>query len=141
MKKKAKFLLIGVIGVSSFCILILFGFFIIPMMQSSSNNKIDKRSELLFEVTNITVKIDYSDVKDSEIFKNINLTNFKTTAFHALLNCCEVLTQDYGWGIYIKQINGVGEGWIYTVNNESLPNIPSNLFNLIDNDIVKWTHI
>ncbi len=141
MKKKAKFLLIGVIGVSSFCILILFGFFIIPMMQSSRNNKIDKRSELLFEVTNITVIIDYSDVKDSEIFKNINLTNFKTTAFHALLNCCEVVTQDYGWGIYIKQINGVGEGWIYTVNNESLPNIPSNLFNLIDNDIVKWTHI
>ncbi len=141
MKKKAKFLLIGVIGVSSFCILIFFGFFIIPMIQSSNNNKIENRSELLFEVTNITIIIDYSDVKDSEIFKNINLTNFKTTAFHALLNCCDVVAQDHGWGIYVKQINGVGEGWIYTVNNESLPNIPSNLFNLIDNDIVKWTHV
>lgn len=141
MKKKAKFLLLGVIGVSSFCFLILFGFFIIPMMQSSSNNKIDKRSELLFEVTNITVIVDYSEVKDIDIFKYINLTNFKTTAFHALLNCCDVVTQDYGWGIYIKQINGIGEGWIYTVNNESLPNIPSNLFNLIDNDIIKWTHV
>jgi len=61
-------------------------------------------------VENITLIIDYSGVKTNEKFENINLTNYETTAYHLLLNCCEIVIIDYDWGVYIKEINGVGVG-------------------------------
>ena len=46
-----------------------------------------------------------------------------------------------GGYIYINEIISVGPGWIYTVNNGAPPNMPSDYYNLLDNDIVKWTHV
>lgn len=141
MNKKTKFIIIGVIGVFCFGFLFVFSFLIIPNMQSSISQNYGNNREKQFEVMNIFVIVDYSGVKDNEIFTNISLTNFKTTAYHALINCCSVVVQDYGWGIYVKEINGVGVGWIYTVNDDKLPNIPADYFYLMDNDTVKWKHV
>ncbi len=141
MRKNIKYIIISVIAVSSFTVLLLFNFVIIPKLQSNIIQGIDNNREKQFEVKNITLFIDYSGVKENEIFENINLTNYKTTAYHALLNCCDLVVIDYGWGIYVKEINGVGVGWIYSVNEDPPPNIPSNYFYLMDNDTVEWTHV
>ena len=141
MVKKTKFIVIGLIGIICFGFLFIFSFLIMPNIQSSISQNYENDSEKQFKVTNITVIIDYSGVKNNEIFKNINLTNNKTTVYHALVNCCDIVVHDYGWGIYVKEINGVGVGWIYIVNDDPPPNIPSNYFFLKDNDTVKWKHV
>ena len=139
MRKTHRFILISFIAIFSFSFLLIFSFIIAPQMQSSINQDIGNEREEQFEVTNVTVIIDYSGVKNNELFENINLTNYKTTAYHALINCCSVVVQYYGSGIYVEKINGVGV-WMYTVNEE-YPNIASNYFNLMDNDTVKWKHV
>ncbi|MBY8985838.1 MAG: hypothetical protein KGD65_12260, partial [Candidatus Lokiarchaeota archaeon] len=100
------------------------------------NNDREKK----FEVVNITISVDYSGIQENEVFQNINLTNFETTAFHALVNCC-VIRYVVSWGLKVEEINGVGGGWIYWINDDPLPNIPSNLFNLLDNDTVNWEFV
>lgn len=140
MKKKSRLILISSIAIFSFSFLLIFSFVIGPQMQSSINQVIGNENEKQFEVTNVTVVIDYSGVKDNELFENINLTNYKTTAYHALINCCSVVVKDYGSGIYVEKINGVGVGWMYTVNDE-YPKIPSDAFYLIGNDTVKWIYV
>ena len=141
MRKNIKYLIISIIAISSFTVLLLFNFVIIPKLQSNIIQNINNKREKQFEVKNITLFIDYSGVKENEIFENINLTNYKTTAYHVLLNCCDIVATDYGWGIFVEEINGVGVGWIYSVNEDPPPNIPSNYFYLMDNDTVKWTHV
>ena len=139
MKKTHRFILISFIAIFSFSFLLIFSFIIAPQMQSSINQIIGNEREKQVEVTNVTVIIDYSGVKDNELFININLTDNKTTAYHALINCCSVVVKYYSSGIYVEKINGVGV-WMYTVNEE-YPNIASNYFNLMDNDTVKWKHV
>ena len=96
------------------------------------NNNRDNK----FEVTNISVFIDYSGVQENDFFQNLNLTDYKTTAFDALSNCCIIRTKNFNYGLFVEVINGVGVGWIYWINNDLPPNIPSNYFNLLDNDTV-----
>jgi len=141
MKKKNRFILITFIAIFSFSFLLIYSFIIVPQLQSSINQIIGNEREKQFEVTNVTVIIDYSGVKDNELFENVNLINYKTTAYYALANCCAVSVQDFGWGLYVNEINGVGPGWIYSINDDPLPNIPSNYFYLMDNDTVKWKHV
>ena len=141
MKKNVKYLIIGIIAISSFTVLIVFNYYIIPNFQSNlsqieNNDRVKK-----FEVNNITVSVDYSGVKEKEIFQNINLTNYETSAFHALANCCVIRYVDFSWGLKVEEINGVGGGWIFWINNDPLPNIPSNFFNLLDNDTVNWKFV
>lgn len=141
MKKNVKYLLIGIIAISSFTILIVFNFVILPNLQSNLNQTINNNREKKFEVRNISISIDYSGNKENEFFQNLNLTNYETTAYHALLNCCEIKIKDHGWGIYVEEINGVGIGWIYWTNNDPPPMIPSNYFFLVDNDTVNWIYV
>ena len=141
MNRKTKYIVIGIIGISCIGFLFYFSYFIVPLMQSSISQNYGDNRENQFEVTNITVIVDYSGVKANETFVNINLTNFETTAYHAVSNCCSVVIQQYSWGLYVKEINGVGTGWIYWVNNDPPPNIPANQFNLMDNDTVNWKHV
>ncbi len=141
MKKTHRFILIGFIAIFSFSFLLIYSFIIGPQLQSSINQIIGNEREKQVEVTNVTVIIDYSGVKDNELFVNINLTDNKTTAYYALANCCDISVQDFGWGLYVNEINGVGPGWIYSINDDPLPMIPSNYFNLMDNDTVKWKHV
>jgi hypothetical protein len=141
MRKKNKPIIISITAISSFVVLLLFSFIIFPKLQTDIIQDINNEREKQFVVNNITVIIDYSGIKENEIFENISLTNYKTTAYHALVNCCDVVEIDYGWGIYIKEINGVGVGWIYSINEDPPPNIPSNYFYLMDNDTVNWKHV
>ncbi len=141
MKKNIKYIIISIIAFSSFTILLLFNFFILPNLQSNSNQIINENKEKKFEVENISVYIDYSGIKENEFFQNLNLTNYETTAYHALLNCCDIKIKDYGWGIFVEEINGVGIGWIYWINNDAPPSMPSNYFYLMDNDTVNWKYV
>lgn len=140
MKKTKKYILIGILGISSFTGLLLFNFIILPNLVSKGN-QINYNRELQFEVVNISLSIDYSGEMTNDLFQNINLTNYKTTAYHVLLNCCDIQIRNDPMGIYVKKINGVGEGWIYWINDDPLPNIPSNFFYLLDNDTVYWKYV
>lgn len=140
MKKNIKYIIIGIIAILSFSILLLFNFVILPKLPSNINQNNNER-EKKFEVKNISVFIDYSGVKENEFFQNLNLTNYETTAYHALLNCCDIKIKDYGWGIFVEEINGVGVGWIYWINNDVPPSMPSNYFYLMDNDTVNWKYV
>lgn len=137
---KKKYILIGILGISSFTGLLLFNFIILPNFVSNVT-QINNNRELQFEVVNISVSIDYSGEMANDIFQNLNLTNYKTTAYHALLNCCDIQIKNYPSGIFVKKINGVGEGWIYWINDDPLPNIPSNFLYLLDNDTVYWKYV
>ncbi|MFX1364413.1 MAG: hypothetical protein ACFFCE_01025 [Promethearchaeota archaeon] len=141
MKKNIRYLIISIVAVSSFTILLVFNFLILPNIQSNNNQINDDNSEKQYEVRNISVYIDYSGVKENEIFQNINLTNYKTTAYHAILNCCDIKFKDFGWGIFVEKINGVGVGWIYWINDDAPPSMPCNYYYLVDNDIVNWKYV
>jgi len=141
MEKRIKYILLVLIGISCFSLLFFFNTILLQNPESPINQDNGERDVKQYRVENITLIIDYSGIKPNEKFENINLTNYETTAYHILLNCCEIVILDYDWGVYIKEINGVGVGWIYTINNGVPPSMPSNYFNLLDNDTVKWTHV
>ena len=141
MDKKKKNLLLTLVGVSCFSLLLYVNFTINQIPQSPLDQKEGERAVKLQSVENITLYIDYSGVQTNEKFENIYLTNYQTTVYDLLLNCCNVGIQNYGGYIYVNSINGVGTGWTYIVNNGAPPNIPANYYNLIDNDTIKWTYI
>ncbi|TXT58352.1 MAG: hypothetical protein BAJALOKI2v1_390026 [Promethearchaeota archaeon] len=129
--------------------LLVFGIIIGMIFLSNPTNNYDPGNsdqdydkKKLSEVHNITLIVDYSGEKEpNEKYENISLYNNKTTVFDALNKSCQIKYDHYGWGLYITEINGVGEGWTYTVNNEPMPPIPANKYNLRDNDVIKWTHV
>ena len=141
MEKRNKYILLAILGISCFTLLFFFNSMLLDNPQSPFVQNEEEREVKQYNVDNITLIIDYSGVKTNEEFVNINLTNDKTTVYHLLLNCCVITIQDFGWGIYIQEINSVGPGWIYTVNNGAPPSMPSDYFNLLNNDIVKWKHV
>jgi len=141
MVNRKKYIIVGLIGFLSFFLLILFNYIILQNFQPNYHQDNGIRNIKQFKVNNITLLIDYSGIKDNEKYENISLTNYETTAYHALLNCCDVIIQDYGWGLFVVEINNIGPGWIYSVNNDSPPSIPVNLFYLLDNDSIKWRHV
>ncbi|GAG77987.1 unnamed protein product, partial [marine sediment metagenome] len=106
-----------------------------PIIQNEGERAVKQ-----YSVDNITLIIDYSGVKTNEKFENVSLTNYQTTVYHLLLNCCEIIIKNYGLQIYIKEINSV-TSWIYTVNNEPPSKIAANYYNLLNNDTVKWKHV
>jgi hypothetical protein len=112
----------------------------LPQETPNNNQRQDMRTEKLAQVHNITVIVDYSGEKPIDKFENISLYNNNTTTFDALNKTCQVQYDDYGFGLYVTKINGVGEGWIYKVNGE-MPPVPANEYNLRDNDILAWTNV
>jgi hypothetical protein len=141
MEKRNKYILLALLGSSCFTLLFFFNSILLHNPQSPFVQNEEERTVRQYSVDNITLIIDYSGVKTNEEFVNISLTNDKTTVYHLLLNCCVITIQDCGWGIYIQEINSVGPGWIYTVNNGAPPSMPSDYFNLLNNDTVKWKHV
>ena len=131
----------GIVGISCFSLLFFFNSTLLQDPNSPFIQNEEERAVKQYSVENISLFIDYSGVKTNEIFENINLTNYQTTVYHLLLNCCDVSIQNYGGLIYVNGINGVGPGWTYIVNNGAPPSIPSDYYNLLDNDTVKWKHV
>lgn len=141
MDKTKKYILLGIVGVSCFSLLIIVNSTLFLDQNSPFIPNEGQRAVKQYSVENITLFIDFSGVQANELFENISLTNFQTTVYHILLNCCEVSVQNFGGYIYVNGINGVGTGWIYTINNGNPPSIPSDYYNLLDNDTVRWTHV
>jgi len=138
MEKTTKYILIVIIAILAFSSLITINFWILPNLEEINTPNGDR--EKLSEVYNITLKVDYSGEKPNDFFTNINLTNYKTTVYHALVNCCSVQERWYGDRVFIERINGVGIGWVYYVNDD-FPGIPCNNFNLRNNDTILWKHV
>ena len=140
MEKRNKYILLAFLGVSCFSLLFFYNSLLLQNPQSPIIQNEEERAVKQYSVDNITLIIDYSGVKTNEKFENVSLTNYQTTVYHLLLNCCEITIKNYGLLIYVTEINSVGS-WIYTVNNEPPSNMASNYFYLLDNDTVKWKHV
>ena len=141
MEKRNKYILLAFLGVSCFSLLFFYNSLLLQNPQSPIIQNEEERAVKQYSVDNITLIIDYSGVKTNEKFENVSLTNYQTTVYHLLLNCCEISSQNYGAYIYINGINGVGTGWIYTVNEGIPPMLAVNYYNLLDNDTVKWKYV
>ncbi|MFX0012387.1 MAG: hypothetical protein ACFE9R_18890 [Candidatus Hermodarchaeota archaeon] len=141
MEKTKKYIIIGIVGISCFSLLIFVNSTLFNDQNSPFIPKQGDRTEKLYSVENLTLFIDYSGVKLNQLFENVSLTNFQTSVYHLLLNCCDISIKQYAGFIYVNGINGVGTGWIYTVNDGTPPSIPSDYFYLLDNDTVKWKHV
>jgi hypothetical protein len=124
MELKKKNIFIGIIGASLFSILILINF---SLYQPQ--NKLES-------VENITLFVDYNNgtIKTQE---NFTLSGGKTTAFDALDRWCEIQYDDFGWGIIVRVIDGVGGNWLYFINGNA-PGVGSDVFALNDGDTVEW---
>ena len=91
---------------------------------------------------NLTLIIDFKNGTRLE-FKNITLTNYYTSAFDLLNECCEVRYKIYCWdqvAFYVTHINNVGIGWTYKVNG-IMVNAACNLVGLDNNSIVIWEFV
>jgi len=126
MRKKLKFFIIVIVGISSFSMLILINFNLITNPTKSTRES----------VNNITLLVNYKNgtIKTHE---NFTLDNWETTVFNALDKWCDIQFVDYGWGIYVTEIDGIKGGWIYLVNNNA-PNVGAPDYPLNDGDEVKW---
>ena len=126
MNKKLKFFFITIAGITSFSLLLVVNF-------NLNYNPTTPPKEI---VNNITLIVDYKNgtIKFQE---NFTLDDQKTTAFDALDRWCDIKYVDYGWGIFVNEIDGISGGWIYMVNNIT-PNVAAPEYPLNDGDEVKW---
>ncbi len=126
MNKKLKFFFIAIAGITSFSLL-----FIVNFNLSYNPTTPPKES-----VNNITLIVDYKN-GTIKVQENFTLNNEKTTAFDALDKWCAIKYVDFGWGIYVNEIDGIKGGWIYLVNNNT-PNVAAPDYPLNDGAEVKW---
>jgi len=124
MEQKKKYILIAIIGVILFSLLILINF------------SLYKTPDKLEVVENITLIVDYNNgtIKTQEKF---TLSEGKTTAFDALNQWCEIQYDDFGWGVIVRAIDGLGGNWLYFINGKA-PGVASNVYALKDGDLVEW---
>lgn len=126
MDKRLKFFIIAIVGITSFTLLLIVNFNLY-----SNPNTPPKES-----VSNINLIVDYKN-GTIKVHENFTLDNGKTTAFDALDKWCDVTYIDFGWGIFVTEIDGVSGDWIYMVNNNP-PNVGAPDYPLNDGDEVKW---
>ncbi len=127
IKKWNKYFLIAILAVASFTSFFIFYFNI----EVSDVNTAQQR------VNDITLIVDYGNgtLKTQSDFE---LTDFNTTAFHALQEWCEIEYEDYGeLGILVENIDGVEGNWRYSINGD-FPGVSSNKYNLRSGDTVEW---
>lgn len=127
MKKKIKLAIITLIGISAFASLIIFNFYLY------------KKPETLERVENISLTVNYNNgtIKTKT---NFTLDNGKTTALDALAKWCIIRYDDFGWGIIVREIDGVSGNWIYTINSFS-PSVGASVYTLKNGDLVGWEHV
>ena len=124
MKKKTKFVLIALIGISAFTSLIIFYYLY--------NNP-----KPLGRVENISLTVNYNN-GTIKTRTNFTLDNGKTTAFDALEKWCIIKYEDYLiQGKFVTEIDGISGNWIYTINSIS-PGVGSSVYTLKNGDIIGW---
>ena len=127
MRKKVKLIIIAIVAVSAFVFLIIF------------NSNLYKKPESLEGVEDISLFVDYNN-GTIKTRTNFTLDNGKTTALDALEKWCIIRYDDFGWGIIVREIDGVSGSWIYMINSFSPP-VGSSAYPLESGDIVTWKHI
>ncbi|MBD3339904.1 MAG: DUF4430 domain-containing protein [Candidatus Lokiarchaeota archaeon] len=146
MRKTIKFIIVALVGIGCFTALILYslGFFEFlpnPISNSSDNNEEEYINEPKEKVLNISLIVDYGNGEIDE-WDKFNLTG-DTTAFGALNEKCDVDYKDYGWGVFVLEINDVKNShpnyWFYGVNGKA-PSVGSSHYNLNDGDEVSWVY-
>jgi hypothetical protein len=127
MRRKFKFIIIAIIGIISFTTLVLINF------------NLKQPPPTLQRVEGLSLYVDYNNgsIKTRD---NFTLEGGKTTAFDALAKWCTIQYDNYGWGIIVREIDGVGGNWLYYVNNYS-PGVGSDLYPLKDGDSINWTRV
>jgi hypothetical protein len=127
IRKFNKYFLIGIIAAASFASYFVF----------TTSVEIADVNEPLKEVHDITLIVDYGN-GTIKIQENFVLNDYNTTAFHALIQWCDIEYKDYGeMGILVEQIDGIKGNWRYSINGD-FPGVSSNKYNLKNEDIVKW---
>ncbi|MBY8988373.1 MAG: hypothetical protein KGD61_07955 [Candidatus Lokiarchaeota archaeon] len=127
MRKKVKFILIALVGISAFISLIIF------------NSLLYKKPETLESVEDISLFVDYNN-GTIKTRTNFTLDNGKTTALDALAKWCIIKYVVSPRGILVTEIDGLGGGWIYMVGGFS-PNSGAAVYPLESGDLVTWKHI
>lgn len=124
--KRLKLLIIVIVGITSFTLLIILNFNLYTNPSTPPKES----------VSNINLFVDY---KNGTIKTRLNFTldNRKTTAFDALDKWCDIKYVDFGWGIFVDEIDGVNGNWIFMVNNNT-PFVSAPNYQLDDGDEVKW---
>ena len=124
MKKLLKYVIIAIIGVTAFTSLFLITAFVY------------QEAPKLESVSNINLTVDYNN-NTIKIRSNFTLDGGKTSAFDALDKWCEIRYDDFGWGLIVREIDGVSGNWIYKVNNQS-PSVGASSYSLENGDQVDW---
>jgi hypothetical protein len=124
MKKKLKFVTIALIGISAFSVLIFINF------------RLYQKPEPLDSVENISLTVNFNN-GTIKTRTNFTLDNSKTTAFDALEKWCNIRYEDFGWGIIVREIDGISGNWIYTINSFS-PSVGASAYTLKNGDSVGW---
>ena len=127
MRKKVKFILIALVGISAFAFLIIFNF------------DSYKKPDSLESVEDISLFVDYNN-GTIKTRTNFSLDNSKTTALDALEKWCIIRYEDFGWGIIVREIDGVSGNWIYIINSFS-PSVGASAYPLESGDLVTWKHV
>ena len=129
MRKKVKFIIIALVGISAFASLIIF-----TILYEKPETL-----ETLESVEDISLFVDYNN-GTIKTRTNFTLDNGKTTAFDALEKWCIIIYDDFGWGIIVRAIDGVSGSWIYMINSFS-PSVGASVYPLKSGDLVTWEHI
>ena len=127
MRKKIKFMVITLVGVTAFVSLIIFNF------------NLYKKPETLGSVEDISLFVDYNN-GTIKTRTNFTLDNGKTTALDALEKWCIIRYEDFGWGIIVREIDGVSGNWIYMINGFS-PSVGASVYTLKSADLVTWERV
>ena len=127
MRKKIKFIVITLVGVTAFASLIIFNF------------NLYKKPETLGSVEDISLFVDYNN-GTIKTRTNFTLDNGKTTALDALEKWCIIRYEDFGWGIIVREIDGVSGSWIYMINGFS-PSVGASVYTLKSADLVTWERV
>jgi len=127
MRKKIKFIVITLVGVTAFASLIIFNF------------NLYKKPETLGRVEDISLFVDYNN-GTIKTRTNFTLDNGKTTALDALEKWCIIRYEDFGWGIIVREIDGVSGNWIYMINGFS-PSVGASVYTLKSADLVTWERV
>lgn len=127
IRKINKYFLIGIIAAASFA-----SFFVY-----TTSVEIPDVNEPLKEVHDITLIVDYGN-GTIRTHANFTLNEYNTTAFHALVEWCEVQYKGFGeQGILVEEIDGLRGNWRYFINGD-YSRVSSDKYNLKNGDIVKW---
>ena len=127
MRKKVKFIIIALVGISTFASLIIFNFYFY------------KKPETLEGVEDISLFVDFNN-GTIKTRTNFTLDNGKTTALDALEKWCIIRYEVSVQGIFVTEIDGVSGDWIYIINSFR-PGVGASAYPLESGDLVTWKHI